>query len=165
MKGQGVSISVPTIIKYVGYLREAYVINDTPLFSYKAKRQLNYFYKIYNEDVAFNSIRQTNNRYDLSHNLENIVLNELYFKGYEVFVYNNKGREIDFLAVKNGKKYLVQVSYSIEDEKTYEREFSAFSHVDNSIKKIIITTDDIDYSTSTVQHIKLKDFLMMEELD
>ena len=32
------------------------------------------------------------------------------------------------------------------------------------MKKIIITSDDIDYSTSTVYHYKLRDFLMLEEL-
>lgn len=31
-------------------------------------------------------------------------------------------------------------------------------------KKIIITMDDIDYSTSNVQHIKLKDFLLLDNL-
>lgn len=37
--------------------------------------------------------------------------------------------------------------------------------MDNSSKKILITNDDIDYSTSTVEHIKLKDFLLMNLLD
>ena len=96
--------------------------------------------------------------------MENVVLNELIFRGYEVSVYNNKGREIDFLAVKDNKQYLVQVAYSIAEDKTYEREFSAFAELDNSMKKIIITNDDIDYSTSTVYHYRLKDFLKMDEL-
>ena len=29
---------------------------------------------------------------------------------------------------------------------------------------IVITNDDIDYSTSTVHHIKFKDFVNMDEL-
>ena len=164
MKGQNISVSVPTVIKYLGYLREAYVIEDIPLYSPKAKAKLNYYYKLYDEDVSMNSIRVSGTRYDLTHNLENIVLNELIFMGYEVSVYNNKGREIDFRAVKGSKIYLVQVAYSVIEDKAYNREFSAFSGVDNSMKKILITNDDIDYSTSTVYHYKLKDFLMMEEL-
>ena len=59
---------------------------------------------------------------------------------------------------------MIQVAYSVAEDKSYEREFSAFSNIDNSIKKIIITNDDIDYSTSTVYHYKLKDFLMIDEL-
>ena len=164
MKGQNVSVSVPTVIKYLGYLKEAYVIDDIPLYSAKAKARLNYYYKLYDEDVSFNSIRVSGNRYDLTHNLENIVLNELFYLGYEVTVYNNKGREIDFRAVKDGKLYLLQAAYSIAEDKAYEREFAAFAGLDNTMKKIIITNDDIDYSTSTVYHYRLRDFLMMESL-
>lgn len=164
MKGQHVDVSVPTVIKYLGYLKEAYVMQDVPLYSPKAKAKLNYYYKLYDEDVSFNSIRKMGNRYDLTHNLENIVFNELLFRGYEIAVYDNKGREIDFLAVKGQKQYLVQVAYSVAEDKAYEREFSAFAGIDNAIKKIIITNDDLDYSTSTVYHYRLKDFLLMDEL-
>ena len=52
----------------------------------------------------------------------------------------------------------------IPEEKAYDREFSAFAGIDNTMKKIIITNDDIDYSTSTVYHYKLRDFLLMDEL-
>ena len=164
MKGQNVTVSVPTVIKYLGYLKEAYVIEDVPLYSPKAKARLSYYCKLYNEDVSMNSIRVSGNRYDLTHNMENVVLNELMFMGYEVAVYGNKGKEIDFRAVKDGKVYLVQVAYSVAEDKAYEREFSAFSGIDNTVKKIIITNDDVDYSTSTVYHYRLRDFLMMNEL-
>ena len=46
----------------------------------------------------------------------------------------------------------------------YDREFGAFKDMDNLSQKIIITNDDIDYSTSTVRHIRLKDFLMLDDL-
>ena len=49
-------------------------------------------------------------------------------------------------------------------KKAYNREFGAFADLDNSNQKIIITNDVVDYSSSTVRHIKLEDFLMMEEL-
>lgn len=48
-------------------------------------------------------------------------------------------------------------------KKAYNREFGAFANLDNSNQKII-TNDVVDYSTSTIRHIKLEDFLMMEEL-
>ena len=164
MKSQNVPISVPTIIKYLGYLKEAYVIEEVSLYSPKAKSKLNYYCKLYDEDVSMNSIRISGNRYDLTHNMENIVLNELIFMGYEVSVYSHRNREIDFRAVRDGKVYLVQVAYSVAEDKAYEREFSAFSDIDNTMKKIIITNDDVDYSTSTVFHYRLRDFLEMDEL-
>ena len=165
LKGQGMQASVNTIMKYLGYLEEAYIIRSIPQYLTKAKRELMFFSKVYDEDVAFNTIRQAENRYDLTHNLENVVYNELVFMGYHLSVFRKDSQEIDFYATKNGKSYLVQVAYSIADEDTYNREFALFNKLDQSIRKIIITNDDIDFSTSTVQHIMLKDFLGMNDLE
>lgn len=164
MKSHRISVSVPTVIKYLGYLEEAYVINKVSIYSLKAKDKLDYYYKLYDEDVSFNSIRQTGNRFDLSHNLENVVLNELNYRGYTVFVGQNRSQEIDFRAEKDGRIYLIQVAYSVVENKAYEREFGAFAGIDNANQKILITNDDIDYSTSTVRHIQLKNFLNGENL-
>ena len=164
IKQEHTSCSVNTIMKYLGYLEEAYIIESVKQYSPKTKKELSYYSKIYNADVCFNSIRCMNNRFDLTHNLENIVYNELIYMGYDVYVYNNNGKEIDFLATKGTKQYYVQVAYSVAEEKAYQREFTAFKNIDNLSQKIIITNDDIDYSTSVVKHIKLKDFLMMESL-
>lgn len=165
LKGQGHTASINTIMKYLQYLEEAYIIRSIPQYETKAKRELSFFSKIYAEDVAFNSIRQPEHRYDLTHNLENIVYNELVYMGYELSVFRMGTQEIDFYATKNGKSYLVQVAYSIADEETYNREFALFNKLDQTHRKIIITTDEVDYSTSTVRHIALKDFLQMEDLD
>ena len=165
LKSQKIECSINTVMKFLDYLEEAYVIRKIPQYSTKAKKQLDFYTKLYNEDVAFNTIRQINNRFDITHNLENVVYNELIYMGYSLTVFNINGKEIDFLATKNGKEYFVQVAYSIAENSTYEREFAPFNITDNSRKKIIITTDEIDYSTSTVQHIKLEDFLFMEDLE
>ncbi len=159
LKGQKIQVSIPTVTKYIEYLKEAYVVEAIEKYSTKTKSKMSYFQKLYNEDVSFNSIRCLDNRYDITHNMENIVLNELLYKGYEVTVYEHEKGEIDFRASKDGKLYLMQVAYSVADEKAYEREFRVFNKLDNSIKKILITNDDIDYSTSTVEHIRLKNFL------
>ena len=165
LKGQGMPASVNTIMKYLSYLEEAYIIRTIPQYETKAKRELMFFSKLYDEDVAFNTIRQMENRYDLTHNLENVVYNELVYMGYDLSVYRKDAQEIDFYAAKNGKNYLIQVAYSIAEEDTYNREFALFNKMDQSIRKIIITNDDVDYSTSTVQHIQLKDFLKMNDLE
>lgn len=165
VKKEHESCSVNTIMKYLGYLEEAYIIESVKQYSAKTKRELSFYTKIYNADVAFNSIRCMDNRFDLSHNLENIVYNELIYMGYDISVYNNAGKEIDFLAQIGNKKYFVQVAYSVAEDKAYTREFEAFRGIDNLSQKILITNDDIDYSTSVVRHIKLKDFLLMTSLD
>ena len=167
LKNEHIDASINTIIKYLGYLEEACVINRIKPYSSKTKSELSYYFKVYNEDVSFNSIRCMNNRYDLTHNLENIVYNELIYMDYELKVLkkDDDDKEIDFIAYKDGKQYYIQVAYSVADDKAYEREFGAFEKLDNSSKKILITNDDIDYSTSVVKHLKFKDFLLFDSLD
>lgn len=165
LKSEQVDGSINTIIKYVSYLEEAYIIDRIKPYSTATKKELAYYFKIYDSDVAFNSILCIDNRYDISHNLENIVYNELIYMGYEVNVFNNNNKEIDFVAFKDNKKYYIQVAYSVAEDKAYEREFRAFNNIDNNSKKILITNDEIDYSTSVIEHIKLKDFLLMNSLD
>ena len=160
LKGQGIKCSSNTIQKWISYIEEAFVIDEIYKYSKKAKRKLERASKIYNCDVALNSIRVSDGQYDLTHNLENIVYNELLFRDYELTVFDNGGKEIDFLAEKNNKKYYIQVAYSVVDKKAHKREFGAFNNVNQIDTKIIITNDDIDYSTSNIKHIKLKDFLV-----
>lgn len=162
LKGQGFECSLNTILKYLSYLEEAYVISSIRQYSTKAKRELKYYQKLYVEDVSFNSIRQTDGHWDITHNLENIVYNELLYRGFNLFVFREGRQEVDFLAEKNNRQYLIQVAYSIAEESTYRREFALFNKLDQTREKIIITNDDFDFSTSTVRHINLKEFLINE---
>ncbi len=162
LKGQGFECSLNTILKYLSYLEEAYVISPIRQYSTKAKRELKYYQKLYVEDVSFNSIRQTDGHWDITHNLENIVYNELLYRGFNLFVFREGSQEVDFLAEKNNRQYLIQVAYSIAEESTYRREFALFNKLDQTREKIIITNDDFDFSTSTVRHINLKEFLINE---
>lgn len=162
LKGQGFECSLNTILKYLSYLEEAYVISPIRQYSTKAKRELKYYQKLYVEDVSFNSIRQTDGHWDITHNLENIVYNELLYRGFNLFVFREGSQGVDFLAEKNNRQYLIQVAYSIAEESTYRREFALFNKLDQTRGKIIITNDDFDFSTSTVRHINLKEFLINE---
>ena len=165
LKNEHVSGSVNTIIKYLGYLEEAYIIERISPYSRRTKAELAYSFKLYDADVSLNSIRVTDGRYDITHNFENIVYNELAYMGYKLRVYNGEDGEIDFVAERGGKKYYIQVAYSVVEEKAYQREMGAFDNMDNMGQKILITADDLDYSTSVVRHIQLKDFLLMESLE
>lgn len=164
LKSENINCSYNTILKYVTYLENAYVINKINQYSPKTKKELSFYAKFYDEDVSFNSIRTSSTSYDITHNLENIVYNELIYMGYSLQVFNINNDEIDFLATKGNKQYLIQVTYTLVNESTRDREFKAFNKLDNSIAKIIISNDNYDFSTSTVKHIELKDFLLLEEL-
>lgn len=161
---EGYTCSINTVMNFINYLKEAFLIEEIKQYSTKVKRELSYFGKLYNMDVSSNSIRADRNRFDIEHNLENIVFNELIYRGYKVQLYNLNGYEIDFRCEKKSKIIFVQVAYSVVNESTYNREMKPFSLLDNSNEKILITTDKIDYSTSTVRHIELEKFLLQEDI-
>ncbi|MCQ2380448.1 MAG: ATP-binding protein [Victivallaceae bacterium] len=154
-----------TIQKYIGYLEMAYAVDFIEQYSTRTKQLLSFYRKSYDGDVSLNSIRCIDNRYDLDHNLENTVYNELLYMGYQLSVYKTEQGEIDFIARKGGRNYYVQVAYSVADDKAYQREFKAFEKADPLSRKILITTDDLDYSTSVVRHIRFRDFLAMRDLE
>lgn len=153
-----------TIQKYIGYLETAYAVDFLEQYSTRTKQALSFYRKCYVSDVSLNSIRCPDNRFDLDHNLENIVYNELLYMGYQLHVYNSGRSEVDFLAQKDNKKYYIQVAYSVADDKAYQREFRAFEKLDPLSQKILISTDELDYSTSIVRHIHFRDFLAMQSL-
>lgn len=154
-----------TIQKYIGYLETAYAIDLLKQYSTKTKQELSFYRKCYDGDVSLNSLRCPDNRYDLDHNLENVVYNELLFMGYQLSVCTNGNSEIDFLAQNGNKKYYIQVAYSVMNDKAYQREFKAFTNIDPLSQKILITTDELDYSTSIVRHLRFRDFLQMNSLE
>ncbi len=147
MKSANHQCTSNTVQKWISYLNEAFVIDQADRYSLKAKKVLENSRKIYNCDVALNSIRCPGNRL-----------------GYKISVYNNNGREIDFLAEKGNYRYFIQVAYSVAEENTYQREMSAFKGLSQLDSKILITNDEVDYSTSNVRHIRLRDFLLMDDL-
>ena len=153
-----------TIQKYIGYLETAYAVDFLEQYSTRTKQALSFYRKCYDSDVSLNSIRCPDNRFDLDHNLENIVYNELLYMGYQLYVYNNGRSEVDFLAQKGNRKYYIQVAYSVADDKAYQREFRAFENLDPLSQKILISTDELDYSTSIVRHVHFRDFLAMQGL-
>ena len=98
--------------------------------------------------------------------LENIVAMELLRRDYEVYVGVLYQKEIDFVAKDlSGKRYYIQVSYTIQDEAVKEREVSAFRLLDDGYKKILITMDRNPLSNleNGYQMMHLFDFLLNEQ--
>ena len=154
-----------TIQKYIGYLEMAYAVDFLEQYSTRTRQLLSFYRKCYDADVSLNSIRCPDNRFDLDHNLENAVYNELLYMGYQLHIFSSGRGEIDFMAQKENRKYYIQVAYSVADDKAYQREFRAFGNIDPLSQKILITTDELDYSTSIVRHIRFHDFLAMQNLE
>ncbi len=139
-----------TAKSYVSYLEEAYLILTLPKFSFKKQEQLRYR-KIYAVDPAFISVLSDDFSRNSGRILENIVFLELRRKAisgnYEVYYYK-KQVEIDFVVYSKGRvTELIQVSESLKDKITYNREVRALiqasSDLDPNELRIITENEEL----------------------
>ena len=78
---------------------------------------------------------------DRGHILENIVYLELKRRGYNVFIGKVDEKEVDFIAEKASHKIYIQVSETLGEASTLERELAPFRAIQDNYEKIIITND------------------------
>jgi predicted AAA+ superfamily ATPase len=137
-----------TAEKYVGYLRQAYLLLGIRKFSYKAKERIRNE-KNYVIDTGMLSVDvQALSDKNIGTRLENVVCVELLrrrnFTFNDVFFYKN-GYEIDFVLAEDGKvKELIEVSADISAVKTFNRETAALLKGANLFKcnKLTLITMD-----------------------
>lgn len=159
-------ISHNTVIRFINYLSEAYIIYPVPRYDIKGKELLTVNQKYYLVDLGLKNIALSNKHdSDLGHKLENVVFFELLRRGGRVFTGKNKEKEIDFIVQKahNGREYY-QVCYSVNDDKTLERELSSLRTIRDHYPKFLLT---LDYSTEVIegiQKINLIDWLLETDI-
>ena len=92
--------------------------------------------------------------------LENIVYNELIYRGYDVKVGALEKGEIDFIALKNGNKEYYQVCYYLTDDKVIDREFNVYNNIKDNYPKYVISMDKFDMSQNGIIHKNIIDWLL-----
>ena len=161
-KNSDKKISHNTIIKLIGYLTEAYIFYAAPRYDIKGKELLSTNEKYYVVDLGLKNIAFAN-KYDvdLGHKLENVVYLELLRRGGKIFVGKNKNKEVDFIVqkAKNEREYY-QVTYAINDEKTFEREFSSFRNIRDNYPKYLLTLDYENVIIDGIQKRNVIDWLL-----
>ena len=108
--------SVQSIIDYISYFENAYLIFTIPSFSYSYKQQQVNPKKIYSIDNGFSFNNSVSFSKDKGKMLENLVFLELRQKFREIF-YFKKINECDFI-VKQKEKiiYAIQVCFDLNEE-------------------------------------------------
>lgn len=155
-------ISHNTIIKYLDFLTQSYILYSAPRFDIKGKELLSTNGKYYVIDLGLKNITTTNKHdTDLGHKLENIVYFELLRRGGKVYVGKHNDKEIDFIVQKpNNKREYYQVAYTVNDENTLNREISSFSKINDNYPKFLLTLDYDTTSIDGIQKINVIDWLL-----
>jgi len=155
-------ISHNTVLKYLRFFSESYLIYPTPLYNIKGKRLLTSTYKYYVVDLGLKNILQTNNYdADLGHKLENVVYFELLRRGGEIYVGKETNGDVDFVLKKfDGSIEYYQVAYTVSDEKTLKHELSPLLRIKDSFPKYLLTTDFDNSNINGIQKINIIDWLL-----
>lgn len=130
-----------TIDNYLKMLENAFIIHKVNRYDLKGKLFLKTLEKYYMVDIGIRNqligLRNT----DYGHILENIVYLELIRRGYEVRIGKVGPLEVDFVATNTDEVLYVQVSATIIDESTLERELKPLKSISDNYPKIILTMD------------------------
>lgn len=148
------------IYRYLDKMEEACLISRVRRYDIPTKRTLQKIEKHYLVDNGFLFACSDTNQIFLAHGLENIIYNELITRGYDVRIGKTYKGEIDFVAMKFGKKCFIQVAYSLADENVVKREFSAYDSVRDNSPKFVMSMDKLDFSHNQITHINIEDWLL-----
>ena len=143
-------VSFDMVNRYLEYLENSYMIQTIPLFDWSLQKQFSNPRKIYSIDTGLSKRVSFEVGRRIGDLLENIVYLELKRRFEEIYYFKTEqGYEVDFLIKEREQiTHLIQVSQTLQDEKTKKRELRALlkaskelKHTDNT-KLYLITMDN-----------------------
>ena len=169
------SISKDTIIKYIDYFKDSFLIDSAIRYDIKGKKYINTPSKYYFTDLGLRNARLNFRQVEETHAMENIIFNELKVRGYNVDVgvvvmneVDKNGKkirkqlEVDFVCNKGSKRFYIQSAYALPDKEKMEQEQRSLVNTGDGFKKIIITKDAVAplYNEEGILVMSVYDFLL-----
>lgn len=175
-----IDLTNDAIRNYVSWFEEAYLLNKALRYDVKGRHYIGTPYKIYFEDIGIRNAILNFRDVDETDLIENIVFNELRYRGFNVDVgvvtikkktdrkdkngnaiYADVDTECDFVANKGDKTYYVQVALTIDTPEKKDQEYESLRNIPDSFKKVIIVKNEgLHYRTKEgFLRISLSDFL------
>ncbi|WP_253676081.1 ATP-binding protein [Treponema sp. OMZ 305] len=174
-----------TITTFIDYFEDAFLISKAKKFNIKEKKYISSPFKIYFEDIGVRNARLNFRQIEESHIMENILYNELRYRGFLVDVgevhvnektekrdvngkniYAQKQLEVDFVASSGSQKFYIQSVLNMDSSEKEMQEKKSLYNIDDSFKKFVITKNNLNSSTDEkgIVTINLFDFLMGDGL-
>lgn len=178
------SITANTIGDYIGYFQDAFVISKAKKYNIKGRKYISAPFKLYFEDIGVRNARLNFRQIEETHIMENILYNELRYRGFNVdvgevtvsektdrvdvngkHIYVQKALEVDFVATKGNQKFYIQSALSMESAEKQAQEKRSLYYIDDSFKKVVVAKTGLNpaYDDKGVLVIDLFDFLLGKE--
>ncbi|SFS72267.1 hypothetical protein SAMN02910357_01486 [Succinivibrio dextrinosolvens] len=176
-------ISELTISNFIDYFEDAFVISKAQKYNIKGRKYIGSPFKLYFEDVGVRNARLNFRQIEETHLMENIIYNELRYRGFNVDVgevnvsektertdvngkniYEQKKLEVDFVATKGNEKYYIQSALSMSDPEKQLQEKRSLYYIDDSFKKIVVSRTGLkpSFDEKGILVVDLFDFLLDE---
>lgn len=155
-------ISNHTVENYLSAIVDSLLMYKVGRYDIKGKQYLQMLDKYYLVDTGLRYYLLGSSNVDRGHILENIVYLELLRRGYEIYVGKVGSTEVDFITKDlNGNISYYQVSYSVKDDKTLERELEPLESIPDHNPKFLLTMDnEPQTSHNGIQQINVLDWLL-----
>lgn len=163
LTAEGRKTSYHLVDNIIDALKESFVIYSASKYDIKGKQYLQSGEKYYLVDIGLRYMLLGNRPTDYGHILENVVYLELLRRGYKVFVGKNNNSEVDFVATNRDNVEYYQVSHSVADSHTLERELKSLQSIKDNYPKYLLTRDimpNVDHNG--IKQINVLDWLLKE---
>ena len=164
------AVSVNTISSYINYLLDSFMIRKADRYDVKGKKYISTPSKYYFSDIGLRNCRLNFRQQEETHIMENIIYNELIYRGYNVDVGvveiregdAKKQIEVDFVCNQSNRRYYVQSVLNLPDREKTKQEERPLLNINDNFKKIIVVKDNIKpwITEEGISVIGLKEFLI-----
>ena len=160
LAANGIRTSVDTVLAYIGYIKNAMIMNSVQRYDIKGKKLLAAGEKYYAVDLGLRNVIKSSPETDFNKLYENLVYLEILSRGYDIKVGKTDNYEIDFIAYKGKERIYVQVCYLLASPETVEREFGNLERINDNYPKYVISGDIPDFSRNGIRHFNIVRFLL-----
>ena len=163
MTSAGRKTSVPTVDTYLKALCDSYILYKVGRYDIKGKQYLATGHKYYVADIGLRYFLLGTKHSDFEHILENVVYLELLRRGYEVHIGKMGEIEVDFIAINEEGIEYYQVSQSVMDEKTLNRELASLDAIKDHNPKYLLTMDYMPLTSyNGIKQINVLEWLLKD---
>ena len=168
-------ITMPTIANYLVYLQESFIVQKAERYDIKRRKYISTPSKYYYSDMGLRNAFLNFRQYEETHIMENVIYNELIYRGYNVDVgvvevrsddgNKKKQLEVDFVANQGNKRYYIQSAFALPDQEKMDQEQASLVKISDSFKKIIVVNSNTPVwrNDQGILVMNLYDFLLNED--